>query len=298
MFVGTLALLAPWLAGEECRAILDRARGLYESRQYDDAAMEFRRAVPACDQKQVALMGLGKTQLLGGKFADAIVTLDTLLSRQPKNAEAMKLKADAQYFLGRDHDAEETLLHAIDLDARNGDAIYALGRIYYQQSRYDRAIEQFRKALALDPKSYKAYDNLGLCYEGLNDNQQALRNFLSALELVSKDHPEYDSVYGNLANLMLKIGNYSRAFDLGVEAARRNPDSARNCFLTGKALTKLDKYDLSVRWLKRAGELDPDYPEPHYMLGQVYNKLGRKDEARQEFQAFQEIIKRVPRRQR
>jgi len=277
---------------------LDRGRSLYESRQYDDAAVEFRRALKTCDQSPAALSGLGKAQLLGGKFADAIVTFDNLLSRQRANTEVMKLKADAQYFLGQDREAEETLLYAVGLDPRSVEARYALGRIYYQQSRYEQAIDQFRKVLTLDPKSYKAYDNLGLSYEGLNDDQQALQNYLNALKLVAKDHPEYDWAYANLASLMLKMGEYRKAFDLGVEAARRNPDSARNCFLTGKALIKLEKYDLSVRWLKRAAELDLDYPEPHYVLGQVYNKLGRPEDARRELQVFQEIVKRIPQKRR
>ncbi len=302
MIAGSVALLAALsasgFAGGECQTILERARQAYESRQYGVAVSEFQRALPACNQAPAALNGLGQAQLMAGNFAESIATLDRLLAREPRNVSAMKLKADAQYLLGHDHDAESTLLRAIETDPRGQDAIYALGRMYYQQARYDAAIEQFRKVLALDPKSYKAYDNLGLCYEGLNDNPQAIRNYLSDSDLVFKDHPEYDWTYGNLANLMLKLGEYRKAFDLSVEAAKRNPNSARNCFLTGKALVKLDKPELSERWLKRASELDPDYAEPRYLLSQVYRQLGRQEDARRELEAFQEIGKRMPRKRR
>ena len=117
---------------------LDRGRSLYESRQYDDAAVEFRRALKTCDQSPAALSGLGKAQLLGGKFADAIVTFDNLLSRQRANTEVMKLKADAQYFLGQDREAEETLLYAVGLDPRSVEF-------------FDRLDRPARLAIALRP---------------------------------------------------------------------------------------------------------------------------------------------------
>jgi len=296
--LGILALLAPFLADEDCHASLARARQAYDQHRYAAARDEFTRAVVACGESASLLSALGKAQMLDGHFAEAEKTFDHVLTLEPNNGGALRLKADAQYFLGRDRDAEKTLLDAIRIDPRNEESIYALGRMYYQQSRYEQALDQFRKVLAIDPKSYKAYDNLGLCHEAMNDNAQAIQNYLRALDLVAKDHPDYDWPYGNLANLMLKMGDYRKAFDLGVEASKRNPNSARNFFLTGKALTKLDKYELSVRWLKRAGELDPDYAEPRYLLGQVYKRLGKNAEARRELEAFQEINKKVPRNRR
>src|SRR2546430_11307641 len=41
ILVGIVALLGPWLAREECHTILNRARELYESRQYGGSAAEF-----------------------------------------------------------------------------------------------------------------------------------------------------------------------------------------------------------------------------------------------------------------
>ena len=127
----------------------------------------------------------------------------------------------------------------------------------------------------LDPGAYKAWDNLGLATEALGDPAQAQQHYLKALALVHKDHPRYDVVYANFADLLIKLGNYQRAFDLAVEAAQRNPDEPRNFFLAGKALVQLGRADISVRWLERAIALNPDYPEPHYVLSQVYRRLGR-----------------------
>ncbi|HYM13282.1 MAG TPA: tetratricopeptide repeat protein [Bryobacterales bacterium] len=102
----------------------------------------------------------------------------------------------------------------------------------------------------------------------------------------------------DLANLLLKRGENDKAFQLAAEAAERNPTSARNFFLTGKALVRLEKLELSVKWLKRSIELDPNYPEPHYLLGQAYQKLGQKENAQREFPTFQAISAKLPRSRR
>jgi tetratricopeptide (TPR) repeat protein len=240
-------------------------------------------------------MDLAQAQFLARQFPATRETLEKLLVKDPRNVAALKLKADTQYLSGEDQAAEQTLQTAIEIDPAHEEAVYALGRIYYQQSRYDAAIRQFQQVLKLNPKSYKAYDNLGLAYEGLNENSRAIQYYLKALELVHKDHPEYDWAYGNLANLMLKLGDYRKAFDLAAEAAKRNPSSPRNFFLGGKALFKLEKLDLVEKWLRGSMDLDPLYPEPRYLLAQVLRKQGRIDEAHGELKRFQEAAAGTPR---
>jgi cytochrome c-type biogenesis protein CcmH/NrfG len=49
---------------------------------------------------------------------------------------------------------------------------------------------------------------------------------------------------------------------------------------------KLEKPELSERWLKRAVELDAGYTEAHYLLAQTYRKLGRDADAAKALEAF------------
>jgi tetratricopeptide (TPR) repeat protein len=93
---------------------------------------------------------------------------------------------------------------------------------------------------------------------------------------------------------MVKLGEYRKAFDLAAEAAQRNPDDARNLFLTGKALVKMEQFDISLKWLERAVALDPSYPEPRYLLAQTYQRLGRAADAERELSAFQQARARAP----
>ncbi len=212
--------------------------------------------------------------------------------------QALKVKAKALYLLRRDDDAKATLKRAAERAPADAEIPYDLGRIYYQQGRHADAAELLRRATTLDPGSYKAWDALGLATEALGNVGEAQQLYLKAIALVHKAHPRYDVVYANFADLMIKVGDYQRAFDLAAEAAERNPDEARNFFLAGKALVQLGRADISLRWFERAIVLNADYPEAHYQLAQAYRRLGRSEDAERALKAFQAASARAPRERR
>jgi tetratricopeptide (TPR) repeat protein len=255
-------------------------------------------SLPAYPQQIEGLLSTARSQMVNGRLAECQRTLDKILAANPRDTTALKLKADAYYLAGQDAGAEGSLLKAIAIAPRDPELRYALGRIYYQESRADAAAEQFHEVLKLNPASYKAYDNLGLCYQALRRDSEAIAAFLKALDLVHDAHREYEWPYANFASFLIDRGDYEKAFELAAEASARNPNSARNLYLTGKALVKLAKFDLSVRWLQRAAKVDPDYPEAHYLLARVYGELGRTEERKLELQRFQQILAKKPQNHR
>lgn len=273
----------------ECPVLLERARKAYEAREFVVAAADFERALPICPNRGQVLLALGQAQLLGQHMEASVATLRQLTALEPRNVMAHKVLGDALYLSGQEIDAEKSFQAALAVDARNEAALYALGRMYYQQKRYPEAARQLEKVLEDNPKNYRAHDNLALCYDAMRQDSDALRHFFKALDLVHKEHPEYDSAYANLADFYLKRDQFEKAFQLAAEAAQRNPAPARNCFLTGKALVRLEKPELSLRWLERAVKLDPSYSQARYLLAQVYRKLGREEDARRELEKFREL---------
>ena len=283
---------------QDCGEALALGRKAYEARRYDQAARHFARALQSCGRSSPLLLALGQAQLLARHPADALATLERVRDQDAEYVPALKVRAKALYLLHRDPEAEEALQRAAVRAPADAEVPYDLGRIYYQQGRHAEAADSFRKALALDPLAYRAWDNLGLAAEALGDVAQAQQHYLKALSLVYKDHPGYDVVYANFADLLIKLGNAQRAFDLAAEAAQRNPGEPRNFFLAGKALVQLDRSDVSVKWFQQAITLDPDYPDPHYQLSQAYRKLGRTEDAGRELQAFQAAVARAPKERR
>ena len=53
-----------------------------------------------------------------------------------------------------------------------------------------------------------------------------------------------------------------------------------------------------MRWFERAIALNPDYPEPHYLLSQAYRKLGREADADRALKSFQAAAARAPKDRR
>ena len=276
---------------DECSPTLHRAQVAYDARQFEAAAAEFEKALESCSASSAILHSLAQSQLMLGHFDDTVATLNRLLAIEPRNVDAMKLRGDALYLLGKDQEAEESLTAALRIQPDHRNALYALGRIYYQQHRYVESAKQFERIISQDARDYRAHDNLALAYEALNEDKKAVLHYLKALDLVYKDHPEYDWAYSNFANFMLRRGEYDKAFQLALEASKRNPNSSRNLFLTGKALQKLGKLEQSVRWLQQSIKVDPTYPEPRYVLAQVYRKLGLADKATGELTLFRELSK-------
>jgi tetratricopeptide (TPR) repeat protein len=282
----------------ECDATQALARQAYGERRYQEAASHFARALDECGASATLLLGLGQAQLLARNPAGALATLDRISADEPDYAAALKVKAKALYLLGRDAKAEEALRQAAARSPSDAEIPYSLGRMYHQQRKHAAAAEAFRRATALDPRAYMAWDNLGLACEALGDVAQAQKHYLTSIALVHKDHPDYDVVYANFAELMIRLEQPQRAFDLAAEAAGRNPREPRNLFLAGKALVQLGRSDLSIRWFEQAVALDDSYPEAHYALAQAYRRVGRTADADRALAAFKTASARAPRNRR
>jgi protein O-GlcNAc transferase len=288
----TLLLGALLAIGGECPVLLDKARQAYQARDFESAIAAFERARTVCPEPARLLLPLAQAQVMGLRLEAGLGTLAELLRAEPSHTDALKLKGDVLYLLGRETEAEQALQAALRIDPDHHGSRYALGRMYYQQSNLKDATETFEHLVRRDPKDYRAHDNLGLCYAAQQRDAEALRHFLEALDLVHEDHPEYDAVYANTAEFFLERNQFEKAFQLAAEAAQRNANSARNFYLTGKALVKLEKPELALKWLRQAAALDPTHRETRYWLAQVYRRQGQAEDARRELQAFEELAKK------
>jgi len=97
-----------------------------------------------------------------------------------------------------------------------------------------------------------------------------------------------------LAELLLKSGNARRAYDAAAKAAELNPNSPRDFYLGAKALDQLGQVELSLNWLQRSAALDPNYPEPQYLMSQIYRRRGETDKAEAARKRFLEAKAKSP----
>ncbi|HEX8984248.1 MAG TPA: tetratricopeptide repeat protein, partial [Bryobacteraceae bacterium] len=278
--------------------LLDLAQAYTYQRSFPlaiQAAQQFTQLEPGSAAGRLAL---ANAYFVAQRLPDALREAEQVLKTDPGQPAALKLKGNIEYLSGRLDDSLNTFLSLLERHPEDEDGPYMLGRIYYQEGRIDYALGQFERVLRIDPRSYKAFDNIGLCYESRGDTEMAIRYYLTAIKLVEKDHPDYDWAYANLANLLVDKGDPEKAFAAASKAADRNPYSARNFYIGGKALHKLGKTELCMNWLERATALDPKYPEPLYLLARVYSELGREDQAKATMEKFRAAKAAAPRQRK
>lgn len=268
-----------------------------EARSHHDteaiaAAQRFLRLEPSSITGKVTL---ANAYFMAQRPADALRVAESVLAIRPDEPAAMKIKGNAEYTSGQPEKAIQTFLSLLTSHPQDFDAAYMLGRIYYQEGRVDQATGQFERVLRLDPTSYKALDNLGLCYQALGNLEMAKRYFLTAIKVSEEKGTSYDWAYANLANLLLENGEAEQAFAAASKAVDRNPFSARDFYLGGKALQQLGKDDLSINWLERAASLDPRYPEPLYLLAKLYKQRGDDAKAALTLEKFRTVKAAAPR---
>ena len=278
--------------------LLDLSQARARHRDFPEAISAARQFLESEPGSLTGRLTLANAYLMAQKFPEARTACESALRLAPDDPSGLKLRGNIEYLVGEFEHAESTFVGLLDRHPNDEEAAYMLGRIYYMEGRIDYALGQFQRVLKVNPQSYKAYDNLGLCYQARGETELATRYFLTAIKMVETDHPDYDWPYANLAELLLDNNDAEKGFAAASKAADRNPYSARNFYLGGKALWKLQKIDLCVNWLERSVALDPSYPEPLYLLSKAYAQTGQEEKARQTLEKFREAKAKRPQTRR
>jgi flagellar motor protein MotB len=90
-------------------------------------------------------------------------------------------------------------------------------------------------------------------------------------------------------------GSFRDARDLYLEAYKYNPDNARLNYMIGKCFLFTDNKYESIKYIKRAFELDPNVNfDIHLLLGMAYHQINEFDNAIEEYNMF---LKNLTRKQ-
>ncbi len=186
---------------------------------------------------------------------------------------------------GRAEAAETIFAELLSTNADWPELNVMLGQAHAQQDDYDAAVRFLRRALELEPEVAEAQATLGDIYlrQGkLGDAEEALRAEL-------RSHPDDFRSLHTLAVVLDLNRKTDEALVVLRSLLQKKPQLADGRYLLGKILLAQGEAGRALEQLTAAAGLAPEDPNIHYQLGQAFQKLGRSEEARAEFDLFRRL---------
>lgn len=225
---------------------------LIEQYKLEEALTRFRRAV-ATDPLVVdaavvsGMVGQGSAAMRGGDLNAVLHTLEPAAERFPNSSEAHR----------------------------------ALGMAYWMNDQYDRSIAQFRMAIELNPRDERAHLELADVLteaERFTEAERVLREAINALPTSGQAHWKAGRVFQSLHKDLEAVQAFERA-----AAFKPLAGASRLYVILGRMYLSASDLERSRAAFERSIDIDPNSPEAHRQLGDVYRKLGRHDPALLEF---------------
>lgn len=146
---------------EHLQANINLGLALLTTGDYTAAEETFRNTLNTSEDAQEALLGLAKTFVASGRFAEAITVVEEHPSEYRQGLPTQLVLAEAYLGDNQAHHAKSILNQAVHRFPGNATAWSDLGYVNRALADADNAIVALERALALDPGHGDAADNLG-----------------------------------------------------------------------------------------------------------------------------------------
>lgn len=140
---------------------------------------------------------------------------------------------------------------------------------------WPRIRRSFELATLVRPGFDRAHNNLGVTWSKLDRPDRAEEEYMAAIAA----NRDFAAAYHNLANLRLDAGDLQGAVASYDRAVRLKGDNPFLHYHRGMALYRQGDMLAAADALETAIRLKNDYVEPRYLLAQVYEALGRSEDA-------------------
>jgi tetratricopeptide (TPR) repeat protein/transglutaminase-like putative cysteine protease len=261
---------------------------------YAQAVALLKRVVELEPKDKIAWNNLGRAH-------SGLRELDAAIAAYRKQIEVNPYDAYAFNNLGRAYvaqqkfaEAEAAFLKQLEVNPLDEYVPSNLGALYLERRQYDKALPQFEKAITLTPNSAWLHVQLGKAQLNLKHESEAMAAFDKAIEL-SPTPTMWNDIGYELALSVTQLDRALRYAESAVSsatAASRNLDVARADASAFGVVRSLAAYWDTLGWVHFArGDLNRALPyveaswrlaqhaEVGDHLGQIYEKLGRRDDA-------------------
>jgi superkiller protein 3 len=240
------------------------------------AERAFRRGLEIAPENAELHNALGWTLFQGGRTAEAVAEYQRALSANPDHSKAHNNLGLALVELGELEEAARHFKASLDLEPKA--EIYSdLGFTMAQLGRPQEALADYQKALELDPKCASAHLNLAVTFVRAGDFKKAESHYRQAIP----GRPGAET-HNGLGYVLVRQGRAEEAVAEFQKAIAIDPRFAPAYNNLADALAVQGKLEAAADDYRRALAEQPS--EASYnALGVILRKLGRQDEAADQF---------------
>jgi Tfp pilus assembly protein PilF len=164
-----------------------------------------------------------------------------------------------------------------------------LGACYLEMKDLDNAEKRFRKALDLNSRMPNAHFNLALIYEARGQLSQAANEYQKELEIFPEAYP----AHFNLSRIYHSQGMIAQERAELEKCIKKSPNFGLAYLYLAKSLMDTGEDLMRAKTLSEEGmkhDLEKDQaPFGHYLLADIYNRLGKPADAMNEVRQAQSL---------
>jgi superkiller protein 3 len=236
------------------------------------------------DSTGEAVYLLGLAYLAAKQPAQALEAFRTATERRPSDAPAhfhlgaLLLRTTEE--TGQSTGVQE-LQKAIEVAPREGRYYAALGRWLLENNQAVEALPVLQRGTENAPASAELYLLLSVAQASTQSTQLAQSMAEKAIAL----DPKIALAHDVLGFCYFRVGDYIHAAGSYKTASDLDPQRGRFAYDAALALERANKAAAAIPYAEKAARLDPSVSINHYLLGKLYDKLGRKPDAIRESEA-------------
>jgi len=204
------------------RAYLAKLALTHDAKWTAPATKACEKAIALDPQNPDTRVTLGELRLVTGRLDEASKEYNTVLARQPNDANAILGLAKTFEAARKLPEAEATYKRSIELQPNYWGGYSRLGAFYASRSRYADAASMFATVVQLIPDQQRGYNNLGSMYLLMGRYDDALRVFLTSTAKEPAQPLSRAQAYSNVGTANYFLGHYedaANAFEKATELA-------------------------------------------------------------------------------
>jgi tetratricopeptide (TPR) repeat protein len=278
----TLAHLYQQLAAEHMR------------REYLNRAVEeYQAAIKADPEASYIRLKLVELYASFNRLDDAVAEAQKILADDPDNIEVRRMlgKFYAQYAFDQRGSVDQSMLNSaveqferiLEVDPKDQETLLQLSGLYQAAQNPAKAEAVLKKLLEVEPDSPRGLSSLGFLYLNMGDPQRAIEQ----LEKVREAGQADQRALAGLAQAYEQAGEDAKAAEI-YRALVDEGGSGGNTLAARRALANsllmAGRYDEALEQYQVLAGAEPQNPENHLRLSQIYREKRRFDDARASLQ--------------